>query len=166
MSYDIRRWTANARPPARRSRWTRWAVLVGLVAGLLLALAATFAPEPGAYPSPIIALVTILAASTSPFMRETWFTARGQAAFDEWERDALFRATTRAYALLLVALGVFLGWLWAASALGWTMPQRPVAWGSWLLFLLSAGLALPVAVAEFTLPLPTPDEVSAGEGDA
>lgn len=165
MSYDIRKWTANEAKRRPRRRFTGWAILLAIALSLGLAFIATFFHNPFGPRWPDLATIWLpmLPTMTSPFARETWFTDRGVATFDEFERAALFRATTRAYLIYIFGVAAFLGWLWLGTQQGWSVPDTPHASGTWCLAALGIAVSLPVAVAELTVPFPPTSEEEEGE---
>lgn len=160
MSEHVRRWTAHPKQTPPRSRLVGTSLVLSIVAALMLAIADTVRPGDASFPNPFILVLTIGAVSSSPFGREMWLTRRALATFDEFERAALFRATTRAYLALLLGMAALLALLALASWQTWPIPTSPAVWGDWCMAVLGIGIALPVAIAERTVPLPP-----AGDGE-
>lgn len=157
MAYDFRKWAANDRRQRVRRRSTRWLLVFGLVVAVGFAVAQVLLPhDPGrmVVGNPGLYMPLILGASLSPFARETWFTSRGLAAFDEFERDAMRRAMANGYRTLLILVALVFGWLWLAAASGWPLPRTAYDWSAVGIALTLTGAALPVLFAEFTVPMP------------
>ncbi|WP_454279151.1 hypothetical protein [Sphingomonas sp. Marseille-Q8236] len=153
--YDINKWHANGMKRRPRRYWVRW-----LLAGSTVSAVGATALAQGDHPPIFFLVLPGLFASYSPFARDTWATARGRAVYDEFERTALLTATARAFATYIGLITVLLGWLAAASQMGWPMPIRPMQWVGWLLGLLIIGVSLPATFAEFMVPMPdTEDEM-------
>lgn len=156
MAYDINKWVAND-IHRRRNRWLPWYLGFGLLITVAFSLVEVFDPAAddrrlGNFSA--IVLVLMLGAGLSPFARSTWMTNTGLAAFDELERDALMRATQRAYAVMIGLLAVLFCWFWLASLNGWPMPRTAADWSSIGISLLAIGAALPIFFAEILVPIP------------
>lgn len=154
--YDPIKWHANRRVPRRKNL----AVLMSL--GILLAALPPFIEIFTANENPDgamsqlfpMTLLLILCATQSPFARTTWMMRRGLAAFDEFERDALAAATTRAFGVVIAMTAAMFLWLWLASIFDWPAPVRPKQWYAlgWSFLVIAA--TLPVFFAELTVPMP------------
>ena len=157
MSYDLRKWVAESQTARKRSRWTRYYLAAGIFAGILFAIADLFDPGFGSKSwaaNPAIAFLLLGVVPLSPFGRESWMTEKGRATFDEFERNALSAATTRAYATLITVMMLGMVYLWIASIAGWPVPTIPRQWAALTYLLVGLGLALPVFYAELLVPLP------------
>jgi len=162
MSYDHRKWVADTQTARRRSRWTRYYLAAGMLAGIMFAVAEVFDAGIDGKPwtaNPAILFLLIGVAPLSPFGRESWMTEKGRATFDEFERNALSAATTRAYATLMTVMMLGMVYLWIASIAGWPVPTAPRQWAALTYLIVGLGLALPVFYAELLVPFPP------GEGD-
>ncbi len=155
--YDTLKWAANGR---RMQRRRKLAPLMAL--GILFAALPPFIEIFTANENPDgnlstlfpMSLLLLLCVTQSPFARTTWMTAHGLSAFDEFERDALASATTRAFRVVIAMAAAVFVWLWLASIFGWPAPVRPKQWHAlgWSFLLIAA--TLPVFFAELMVPFP------------
>jgi|GEM_PF-1142527 len=155
--YDLNRWAAEemARLP-RRKHWG-WALGLAMAMTLTIPAIALFAPVDGDFKFTAVFVSALLplmvALQQSPFAREMWF-GRERANLDEFEREALLRATRRAYRLLMALIIALCVWLWVATALDWPTPQRFEQWTGIAISMTAIGLALPIFFAETSVPHP------------
>ncbi|KQN25416.1 hypothetical protein ASE86_04030 [Sphingomonas sp. Leaf33] len=160
MSLDFRKWTAEEMKNRPRRASTRW-----LLAGSLAVLAVLPIAEmlssgaSGTLPNTLPFMVPLLVGTMrSPFMRDTSFTERGMAQYDEFERAAIAAAMRRAYLTVFVLLGCLFLWLAIGEYHGWPLPSSTRQWLSIGFALLFAMLALPTTYAEFMVPMPDPED--------
>ncbi|WP_375395665.1 hypothetical protein [uncultured Sphingomonas sp.] len=159
--YDYLKWHANARRRRPRHRDTRWTLTVVLAAMLTFVIVATILNDPTRPffpPFLIIPMPMIVATNRSPFARDTWLTERGLQQYDEFERAALGRATTRAYLSLVLGLTAVL--LLAALALdvGERITITPGLFLIWATAVPVLAFTLPVLIAEWTVPMPDAED--------
>ena len=137
-------------PPRRAT--TRHAIALSLVAGWAMAAAAWVRPADEAMLNPFIVVLPMIAAAASPFARSR-LTQAGMACFDEFERDALLRATTRAYLTLAGGVMLGLGAVMLATLFGMrALTARDLAVA--MLAVTGTAVALPILFAEAMVPLP------------
>lgn len=151
--YDSRRWQADSRRRRPRRREARWAMLLGLVG--VVAMPVIDLVKPGGNTFPLLMLF-IVGSTMSPFTRKPFLSDSGFAVFDEFERQALLMALRRAYLISLVIVCAIFAWLCVAQRFGWPMPDRPHQWFTLGTALLIVMAALPVVIAEWTVPFPDP----------
>jgi hypothetical protein len=141
---------------AARSRRTRWLLLASIVVAAALPVIelrtagdpANWAPQttPAIFPS-------IMAMAMSPFGRNT-----RRLPLDEFERDALCRASMHAQTITALSIAALFIWLTLAARFGWPMPRATHQWVA--LGIAATGIAatLPVLLAEWMVPLPPPED--------
>lgn len=163
MAYDFEKWVANdmLRKVTRR-RWLPY--FLGLMIVVMAAVGVLEAFDDGTdaerFPNMItFALPFILASLGSPFARDAWLGPRMDKVFDEFERDALARATTRAYSVFLSLLITLFIWFWFASVNGWPLPRTPLDWSTLGFAVMGIGAALPIFFTEIMVPLPPAGEM-------
>lgn len=157
MAYDLNKWVAGGRKPVRRSRWLAPFLGVMMVALATNGVLEAFDTGDDAHRFPDLIpfwLPVVLVSFLSPFGRDAWIGPRATQAFDEFERAALARATTRSYAVIMLLLMLLFAWLWLAGVYGWPAPDNPHDWSSIGLAILFIGAVLPIFFAEITVPLP------------
>lgn len=154
--YNPHKWQANG-PERRRSRYTRWVLLVGLL--LVLAVPVIAMLEPGS-PDRLLpnvaplSMLLIVGTATSPFAQNAFMTERGLATYREAERAALLTAMRWAFlADILLVAGTFV-WLAVAQTLGWPLPHQSSQWTAVGFTLVIAMAMLPMMLAEFIVPMP------------
>ena len=163
MAYDLDKWFANGRKPVKRTRWLPPFLALMMVASALIAVLEVFdnGKDTDRYPDLVIFWLPILVATlSSPFARDAWIGPRATKMFDEFERDALARATARAYAILMLLLIPLFGWLWLANVNGWPAPRNALDWSSLGLAVLFIGAILPIFFAEIMVPFPPAEDSS------
>lgn len=159
--YDMRRWQTQIGKDRRRRAGTKWLILLSLLLMFAMAVVDLVDPFPDRHGLPNlfgVLMPAVVAASLSPFARESWLTAKGRESYDEFERHAYARATLRAYLVFLGVVGAAFAYLWAAATLRWPLPLGPRGWATWGIVLLVTGAALPLLVAEIMVPIPPPEE--------
>ena len=156
MAYDLTKWIGNERQFAKRKRWLPWVLLASMLIIAAIGVLETFdnGVDRDRAPNMLPFAFVVLATSASPFARDSWFGPHTQRAFDEFELAAVFRATTRAYSVLLSLLVALFSWLWLADVNGWPMPRTPLDWSSLAFAMFAIGAALPTLCAELMVPLP------------
>jgi len=157
--YDFRKWAANTAAKRPRRAHTRWTLAVLFAAMLTWLAIATFTstPEDRGVPG-VIFIWAPIAMTSSPFARDTWLTTRGLEQFDEFERAALARATSRAYLLFVLGVPAALGLVAAQLHFGAAIAITPRLLVIWAMAVLAIGLTLPVLIAEWTVPILPPAE--------
>ncbi|MDJ0277225.1 hypothetical protein QLH51_10505 [Sphingomonas sp. 2R-10] len=141
--------------PGRSGR-TRWLLLAAAILAVALPVIelradgdpAAWLPEvtPAIFPS-------IMAMAMSPFGRST-----RALPLDEFERDALARASVRANLVIVLGIAALFVWLALASRLGWPMPTQPRHWMALGIAATGIAASLPVLFAEWMIPLPPAGE--------
>lgn len=170
MAYDLNKWVLNERKPVRRNKWVPYAIGGTMAISLLIGILEGLDKGTDADESELANLLPLVlpfafAVIMSPFARDAWVGPR-EAAFDEFESDALARASRRAFNIcLFFVLGLFV-WFWQAALWGWPMHHTPLDWSTLGLALFFSGAALPILFAEIGVPIPPDDDVDADEGDA
>jgi hypothetical protein len=148
--------------PKRRRRW---ALMIGITMIYTLTLPALeiLTPSPSQSISPVFLIAFLplfIALPQSPFARTRWWSERGLAGFDEFERAAITAGTRRAYAIVILILAALFGWLclatWAPEIVA---PHTPRQWLALGMSLLSIVIALPVFFAELIVPMPPADDL-------
>jgi len=161
MALDFRKWQASEMKRRPRRTHTRWVLAGGLAMLALLPVVQMLSPEvrAGVFPNVMpFALLLIVGSAQSPFTRDTIFTDRGLGQYDEFERAALTTALRRSYLAVLILIGGVFLWLMAGARLGWPLPTLPRQWGALGFTMVMIMLALPATLAEFTVPMPDPED--------
>jgi hypothetical protein len=96
----------------------------------------------------------------SPFSRSLWRPGRG-IPFDERERAQLILVHARAFQTVALVLIAGLMWCWLAGEHGLWVPRSHRDWGAMLRFAALGLAALPILIAEWTIPLLPADEEEA-----
>lgn len=156
MSYDFRKWQANELERGARSPRLAWYIGSAIGLALLAPTLALLDPDPD---DTIVSMVfffpLLIALGFSPFARDGLsLNARARKSYDEFERDALARATRRAYTWLVALTFALLAYVWIGVQAGWRVPATPHQWSAVGLAFLFVGAALPVLFAELMVPLP------------
>lgn len=168
MGHDSRRWTGRYAPGeappefARpyRNRHLRWWLVVAVVGSLALAVGQPLIPDAHGSNLPVgwfvaTAMVNV-PRGRSPFARSRW----SGGGYDEFEREAVLRATRNAYRVIVVLAVAALGWCAVASAHGLPMPHRWGDWAVWALALAAIASNLPALFAEWAIPFPEPEDAA------
>lgn len=158
MPYDARTWMASSSVRRPRNRYTPWVIGFSFVVSTTVAVIALLSPARHATNIILCFTLPIASCAASPFAREAWLTQAGRATYDEFERDALRRATQRAYGVLLLLLVLLFGGLWIAGFTGQHLASEPATWATLGLALTGIGAALPVLFAELLVPFPPVDD--------
>lgn len=162
MAYDFEKWVANDRKAVKRHRATPF-----LLAFMMLVMAVTAVMEMldggtetrrigNFFPMAVTMMIAMLG---SPFARDAWLDPRVEKMFDEFERDALARATTRSYSTLMAILVAVFTWQWVATVNGWPMPRTPLDWWSMGMAVVGIGAVLPIFFAEIMVPMPPAEDM-------
>lgn len=162
MAYDFEKWVANDLSAIKRRRLLPYFLGSMMVAMAVIGVSETLggSKDDEQFPNMIpFILPFILASLGSPFARDAWLGPRRDKVFDEFERDALARATTRAYSVVTSLLIALFIWLWLASVNGWPLPRTPLDWSSLGVAIMGIGAVLPIFFAEIMVPLPPADDV-------
>ncbi len=159
MSYQPNPWLSPRTTARQRS--TRWLLLSGIVLAVALAAITVLTPSGGRESIGLFTpawILIVLGAKRSPFTLNAYLVRRGFENFDEFERAAVYEAIRRSYLIIVASLFVAIVWLFGAVEFGLPLPTRPIAWqaiGAALFWIVTA---LPVTIAEFTVPMPVPDD--------
>jgi hypothetical protein len=139
-----------------RSPRTRWLLLAATIVAVALPVIELRADgDPGAWlpqTTPAI-LPSIMAMAMSPFGRTT-----RALPLDEFERDALARASVRAHLVVTLGIAALFAWLVLAARLGWPMPTQPRHWTALGFAATGIAASLPVLFAEWMIPLPPAED--------
>ncbi|WP_203310250.1 hypothetical protein [Sphingomonas beigongshangi] len=170
MAYDSRRWTgryargemppefAGGRP--YRSRHLRWYLLAAVVGSVALAVAQPLLPDAHGSSLPLGWFVAMamfnVSRGRSPFARDQWYVGR----HDEFEREAILRATQWAYRIVVILMIAALTWCAVATAYALPMPRRWGDWAVWALTLAAVASNLPTLFAEFAIPFPSDEDAA------
>jgi len=103
-------------------------------------------------------LLILFGAKRSPFTLNTYLSRRGFDDFDEFERAAMYEALRRSYFILMIGFCGVLVWLLGAVIVDLPLPTRPRAWEAIGAALFWIVVALPITIAEFTVPMPDPED--------
>lgn len=156
MSYDFKKWQANELERGARSPRLAWSIGLGIGLALLAPTFALLDPDPD---DTIVSMgfffPLLIALGFSPFARDGLsLNARARRSYDEFERDALGRATRRAYAWMVALTFALFAYLWIGVQAGWRVPANAHQWSAVGLAFFFVGVALPVFFAELMVPLP------------
>lgn len=159
MSYEPNAWQLAR--DTRRDRSTRWILLTGIILVVGIATALVLIPgivkESGGLFMPAWVII-LVGAGRSPFTLNTFLTRRGFDSFDEFERVAIYEALRRSYLIIMIALAAAYLYLLGAADLDLPLPTTSRGWQITGIALFWIVMALPVTVAEFTVPMPDPDD--------
>lgn len=159
MTYQPNQW--QPKRARRRSRATRWFLLLAIAVTLGVTIAALILPGDPSHPPvfiPQLSILVVLGAGMSPFALNSYLTKHGFEAYDEFERAALNDAIRRSYLIVVIAFACASAWLIGADNLGLPLPTHPRQWLMIGYAALMCVAALPVTIAEFTVPMPDPDD--------
>lgn len=160
MALDFRKWGEEEMKRRPRRPWLRWSLVGGLAFVVLIPVTHMLSPgDARMFPQVIpLSILLMVSAMQSPFTRDTIFTRRGFAKFDEFERAALHEAIRRAYLLSVVVIGAVFAWLMIAARVGLPVPTTMPQWGAVGYAIVITMLVMPAIVAEFTVPMPDIDD--------
>ncbi|MGQ7329786.1 hypothetical protein ACTGY6_12600, partial [Streptococcus suis] len=126
----------------------RWYLLAAVIGSLALAIAQPFFPDAHGSGLPVgwfvVTALFNVSRGRSPFARNQWYVAR----YDEFEREAVLRATQNAYRVIVILAIAALIWCAVASAHALVMPHRWGDWAAWALALAAIASNLPALFAE------------------
>ena len=159
--YDFNKWYATSRRVPRRRPIAKWVLsaLLVLLAGWIIQV--ILHPEDARFGGGAIAFIwlpMLAATMMSPFTRDTWLTDRGLASYDEFERTALTNATRRAYFVMLLGLTGGLLTMAASMMTGTAITLTGAMLVKLALAILGIGFCLPIAIAEWTVPMPDAED--------
>lgn len=155
MAYNPEEWLNDDIRYRPRSRSAKWWLLVGMSVAVGGVIWAPFYPLGGGdepFPSLPAMLLVGIGLYTSTFSRDYWLTDK--AKYDEHEKLVLAQSTQMAYPLMMLFLLLWAGWCWLGTTYGFVAPSRGFDFRALFIAILFGGAALPVLIAEWTLPLP------------
>ena len=109
-------------------------------------------------------LAIVIGYFLSPFARDFFGSDASVAKYDEFENAALNSAQAQAYWYILMAVLALTVWQWLGTSFDFPVPNRPYDWSAIFVAFLTAGIALPVFIAECTIPILPKNDVEA-EGE-
>ncbi len=139
-----------------RSTRTRWLLLAAtILAAALPAIELRTPGDPDAWLPQVTPAIfpSIMGMAMSPFGRTT-----RALPLDEFERDALARASVRANIAVVFGIAALFAWLTLAARLGWPMPTATRHWTALGIAATGIAASLPVLFAEWMVPLPPIEE--------
>ena len=161
MSYDPQKWhyeQMRNRPRHAASKpMLGFGLLVMVVFSVILPLLGRSALESGFFAIGL-AIPAIIGMSLSPFGRARLWGSHKELPVDEFEKDALNRASRVSFniAIILAALTCF--WCELGLRMNWPIPASPQHWSQLAWTFLVVGLTLPVFIAELMIPMPSKAE--------
>ncbi len=162
MSYDPIKWHEEEMRVQPRRASAKWVMGAGLALALAAAIALpilhTSYPVTGAPPLATTATLAFVGAAFSPFSRGIWIN-KAKARLDEFERNALNRATHTAYRIMALLAVLLCFWCALGTENHWPAPTQPSDWAQMAWTFTALGLVLPVFFAELIIPMPPNDEV-------
>lgn len=139
-----------------RSNRTRWLLLAATILAVTLPVIELRTPgDPNAWLPQVTPAIfpSIMGMAISPFGRTT-----RALPLDEFERDALARASVRANFVVVLGIAALFAWLTLASRFGWLMPTATRHWTALGIAATGIAASLPVLFAEWMVPLPPTEE--------